>query len=177
MLPLVTPATLLRIPRPFDHPDCIYEVKYDGFRSLAYIEGHHCRLISRRGHIFKSWPYLATELAHAVRCRDAVLDGEIACLGPDGRSRFNHLLFRRDWPYFLAFDVLWLDGRDLRRLPLIERKAILKRIVPSKDDRVRYVDHIQGAGIELFGRDATSILKSPSGSAASINPAGTLRRG
>ena len=67
-------------------------------------------------------------LAHAVRCDCALLDGEIACLGADGRSRFNHLLFRRDWPYFLAFDVLWLDGRDLRRLPLIERKAILKQI-------------------------------------------------
>jgi ATP-dependent DNA ligase len=56
-----------------------------------------------------------------------VLDGEIVCLGPDGRSRFNHLLFRRDWPHFMAFDVLWLDGRDLRCLPLIERKSILKR--------------------------------------------------
>ena len=78
-----------------------------------------------------------------------MLDGEIACLGLDGRSRFNHLLFRRDWPYFLAFDVLWLDGGDLRRLPLIERKATLRGIVPN-NDRVRYVEHIDGRGIELF---------------------------
>src|SRR5262245_50682515 len=149
MLADVTPKALLRIPKPFDHPDFIYEVKYDGFRALAYIHGHHCQLISRRGHVFKSWPYLCTELAHSVRCVDAVLDGEIVCLGPDGRSRFNHLLFRRDWPYFMAFDVLWLDGRDLRRLPLIERKAILQRIIPN-NDRVRYVEHIEGHGVDFF---------------------------
>jgi len=110
VLPVVTPATLLRFPKPFDDQNFIYEVKYDGFRALAYIDGHHCRLISRRGHVFKSWPNLCTELAHSVGCMDAVLDGEIGCLGPDGRSRFNRLLFRRDWPHFMAFDVLWLDG-------------------------------------------------------------------
>ena len=149
MLPVVTPAAVLRIPQSFDHPDFLYEIKYDGFRALAYIDGHDCRLISRRGHVFKSWPYLRTELAHSVRCNSAVLDGEIACLGPDGRSRFNHLLFRRDWPYFLGFDVLWLDGRDLRSLPLIERKAILKRIIPN-NDRIRYVEHIEARGVEFF---------------------------
>jgi len=145
----VTPATLLRIPWPFDHADFLYEIKYDGFRALAYIEGHHCRLISRRGHVFKSWPYLCTELAHAVRCDNAVIDGEIACLGRDGRSRFNDLLFRREWPFFLSFDLLWLDGRDLRFLPLVERKPIL-RSLHTDNDRVRYVDHMEGRGIDLY---------------------------
>ena len=41
---------LLRIPEPFDHPDCIFEAKFDSFRVIAYIEGHHCRLVSRNGH-------------------------------------------------------------------------------------------------------------------------------
>jgi ATP-dependent DNA ligase len=53
---------------PFDHPDWVYEVKWDGFRALAYIDGHQCKLVSRRGREYRSWPYLATELAHAVRC-------------------------------------------------------------------------------------------------------------
>ena len=53
----------------------------------------------------------------AVRCRTAVLDGEIACLDPNGRSYFYNRMFRREWPYFTAFDVLWLDGKDLRNLP------------------------------------------------------------
>ena len=63
----VRPMRLLRIPEPFDHPDWIYEVKFDGFRALAYVNGHHCQLVSRNGHPFKSWPDLAEEIAHAVR--------------------------------------------------------------------------------------------------------------
>jgi bifunctional non-homologous end joining protein LigD len=68
---------LLRIPEPFDHPDWLYEVKFDGFRALAHVNGHHCQLVSRYGRVFKSWPYLAEETAHAVRAHSAVLDGEI----------------------------------------------------------------------------------------------------
>ena len=69
--------------RPFDHPDWLFELKHDGFRALAHIEGHHCKLISRRGHTFKHWPYLEVELAHVVRCESAILDGEVVCLDED----------------------------------------------------------------------------------------------
>jgi len=47
-----------------------------------------------------------------VRCKSAVLDGEICCLDPDGRTNFNRLMLRRAWPYFYAFDLLMLNGRD-----------------------------------------------------------------
>ena len=110
---------LLRIPEPFDHSDFLYEVKFDGFRALAHVRGHHCQLVSRNGHTFKSWPHLAEEVAHAVRTHSAVLDGEIVCLDADGCSRFYDLMFRRQWPYFLAFDVLSIDSEDLRALPLV----------------------------------------------------------
>ena len=60
-------------------------------------------------------PQLQVEIAHAIRAHGALLDGEIVCLAPDGRSMFNRLRFRRDWPYFVAFDVLVIDGEDLRR--------------------------------------------------------------
>ena len=143
-------AALLRIPRPFDRPDFLYEIKYDGFRALAYINGHHCQLISRRRHVYKSWPYLCAELAHAVRCDRAVLDGEIVCLGADGRSRFNDLLFRRESPYFAAFDLLWLNGEDLRSLPLTTRKRRLRAIMPKVQSRILYVDHVVGCGRALF---------------------------
>jgi ATP dependent DNA ligase-like protein len=76
----ITPMRLLRIPQPFDHPAFLYEPKMDGFRALAHIRGHHCTLVSRNGHVFKSWPQLAEEIAHAVRAHSAVLDGEICCL-------------------------------------------------------------------------------------------------
>src|SRR6187200_605646 len=94
----LTPMRLLRIPDPFDHPDFIFEPKLDGFRVLAHVRGHRCELVSRNGHTFTQWPQLAEEIAHAVRAFSCVLDGEICCLDPDGRTNFKHLLFRRDWP-------------------------------------------------------------------------------
>jgi bifunctional non-homologous end joining protein LigD len=135
---------------PFNDPDWLFEPKWDGFRALAYIDGHRCRLVSRRGNVFNSWPYLREEIAHAVRCSSAVLDGEIACLQPDGRSHFYNLMFRRQWPYFMAFDVLALDGRDLRGRPLLERKQVLARIMPRVDSHVRFVDAIDTRGVDFF---------------------------
>ena len=80
-------------------------------------------------HVFKSGPQLAEEIAHAIRAGPAILDGEICFLEPDGRTHFNKLLFR-EWPHLYAFDVLEINGRDLRALPLIERKTRLHRIMP-----------------------------------------------
>jgi bifunctional non-homologous end joining protein LigD len=141
---------LLRIPEPFDHPDWLYEVKFDGFRSLAQVNGHHCQLVSRNGHAFKSWPYLAEEIAHALRAHSAVLDGEIVCLDANGCSRFYDLMFRREWPYFLAFDVLSIDGEDLRALPLVQRKRRLSRIMPRIESRLVLLDAIPARGERLF---------------------------
>jgi ATP-dependent DNA ligase len=101
---------LLRIPEPFDHSEFVYEAKLDGFRALAYVTSHRCELVSRNGHRFKSWPQLAEEIAHAVKVRSAVLDGEICCLESDGRPNFHALLFRREWPYFYAFDLYSVNG-------------------------------------------------------------------
>jgi bifunctional non-homologous end joining protein LigD len=88
--------------------------------------------------------------AHAVRCESAILGGEVVCLDEGGQSDFKKLLFRRDWPFFFAFDLLALNGDDLRQLPLIERKARLKAIMPKIESRVRYVDHIVGGGKKFF---------------------------
>jgi bifunctional non-homologous end joining protein LigD len=146
---------LIRVPEPFDHPDWLFELKHDGFRALAIVDGHHCRLVSRRGHVFKQWPYLERELAHTVKARHAVLDGEVVCLRSDGSSDFNALLFRREWPYFYAFDLLELDGRDLRPDPLLQRKRALRRVVPRGAHwRLRFVDHVRGRGREFFAAAA-----------------------
>jgi bifunctional non-homologous end joining protein LigD len=146
----ITPMRLLRIPDPFDHPDFIFEPKIDGFRALAYVEGHRCRLVSRNGHEFKYWPRLAEEIAHAVHAKRAVLDGEVCCLNPDGRSNFNALLFRREWPYFYAFDILSLEGKDLTALPLLERKRRLRSVLPKIATRLLYLDHIEARGTDLY---------------------------
>jgi hypothetical protein len=133
---------LLRIPEPFDHPDFVFEPKLDGFRALAQIEGNRCSVISRNGNVFKSWRQLCEELAHAVRCDSAVIDGEICCLEPDGRTNFYDLLFRREEPYFYAFDLLMLNGEDLRALPLTERKRRLAAIMLKAECRVLFLDSI-----------------------------------
>jgi len=72
------------------------------------------------------------------------------CLDRDGRSNFYNLLFRRDWPYFFAFDLLSVDGEDLRARPLIERKRRLRRIMSRVESRLLYVDHVEGRGVDLF---------------------------
>jgi bifunctional non-homologous end joining protein LigD len=149
-MPPVTPMRLLRIPEPFDHPDFIFEPKLDGFRALAHIRGHRCELISRNGHTFKQWPQLAEEIAHAVRAHSAVLDGEICCLEPDGRTHFNKLLFRHDWPFFYAFDALSTEGDELTTLPLLERKRRLMTIMPAVECRLLYLDHVAERGHDLF---------------------------
>jgi bifunctional non-homologous end joining protein LigD len=141
---------LLRVPEPFDHRDFIFEPKIDGFRALAYVNGHRCELVSRNGHVFKSWPQLAEEIAHAVRARSAVLDGEICCLDRDGRSNFRNLLFRREWPHLYAFDLLMLEGEDLCSLPLLERKRRLAGIMPRVECRLLYLDHLHERGSDLF---------------------------
>lgn len=117
---------LVRIPEPFDHPDWQFELKHDGFRALAYVHGHTCTLVSRRGHVFTKFKLLAEEVAHSVRAMRCVVDGEIVCLDPDGRSNFHKLLFRREWPYFYEFDLLSIEGKDIRNRPLVERKDRLR---------------------------------------------------
>ena len=175
----LTAMRLLRIPEPFDHPDFIFEPKMDGFRALAVVEGHHCQLVSRNGHVFRSWPQLAEEIAHAVRTRHAVLDGEICCLDPDGRSNFKHLIFRREWPHFDAFDLLEVDGEDLRMQPLLERKRRLRVIMPKVASRLLYLDHIPERGRDLYRaacqRDLGGLL--PNGRAGRIRRTAVGHRG
>jgi hypothetical protein len=76
------------------------------------------------------------------------------------RPQFNQLFYRRGQQYFYAFDAPYLDGRDLRELPLIERKRILQRIVPRSDSRLLYVGHIATRGVDLFREVCRQDLKS-----------------
>jgi ATP-dependent DNA ligase len=117
-----------------------YELKIDGFRSLAYVENGQCDLVSRNGNTFRNFKNLAQRIGENLRVDNAVLDGEIACVDDLGRSVFNDLLFRRRECVFFAFDLLFLNGEDLRELPLIQRKARLKRLLRRKRSPALYVD-------------------------------------
>jgi bifunctional non-homologous end joining protein LigD len=151
MLSTWRPMPLVRAPEAFDHPDWVFELKHDGFRALAIVDRYRARFLSRRGHEFAQWPQLEEEVAHALRANRAVLDGEVVCLTEDGRSDFYSLLFRRTRPYFYAFDLLELDGRDLRARPLLTRKHALARIIPyDHARRLRLLGHVPGRGRDLF---------------------------
>ena len=133
---------------PFDDPDFLFELKHDGFRALAHIWDGNCELISRKRNAYKSFQDLRDNLAK-LKVQNAVIDGELVCLDAEGRSIFNELLFRRGCPVFYAFDLLYLNDRDLRQLPLIERKQKLRDVI----DRSKLPDVICGKYVEARGVD------------------------
>src|SRR5215469_5455100 len=151
MLPRnLRPMRLSRRSEPFDGDDYIFELKIDGFRALAYVENGQCDLVSRNGNTFRNFKDLAQWIGENLRVESAVLDGEIACVDDSGRSVFNDLLFRRRECVFFAFDLLFLNGEDMRALPLIERKARLKQLLRRKRSPVLCVDHIEADGRQFF---------------------------
>jgi bifunctional non-homologous end joining protein LigD len=149
-LPIFQPLVLDRARAPFSHPDWLFEIKWDGFRALARIDHGRCRLISRNGNEFQSFKPLSTGLGECLQAQSAILDGKIVCLGGNGKPQFADLLFRRGEPRFIAFDLLWCDGQDLRYSPLIERKQKLRAILPRENERIMYCDHVESEGEELF---------------------------
>lgn len=84
---------LARRREPFDHPDWLYEIKFDGFRALTYVENGKCRLVSHRRHEYKSFHELCASTANHLSGNEAVLDGEIVGLDQYGRSQFKELMF------------------------------------------------------------------------------------
>ena len=149
-LPDIRPMTLGVLPGPFSDPDWLFEVKYDGFRALAYVRLGTVDLVSRRRHVYKSFNTLCESIAAELRVQDAILDGEIVCVDQLGHPQFNKLMFRRGEPFFYAFDLVWLNGDDLRNLPLVDRKNGLQKIIPARSPRLLYVDHVNGRGDSLF---------------------------
>ena len=137
---------LIQVSAPFDDPDFLYEVKFDGFRALAYVEDGLCELVSRKRHVYRRFGELSQSIVAGLKVQNCILDGEIVCLDDQGRSEFYTLMFHRGEPYFYAFDLLWLDGADLRDLPLLERKARLREVVPQPPSRFLYLDHVEGQG-------------------------------
>jgi bifunctional non-homologous end joining protein LigD len=107
-------------------------------------------LVSCKMNRYKSFDSLKTALAK-LKAKNAILDGELVCLDDEGKSRFNQLLRRRAEPAFYAFDLLWLNGKDLRQLPLIERKKRLRQLIGKSDcERIIYVQHIEMRGCVLY---------------------------
>ena len=133
----------LRLVRePFDHPDYIFELKHDGFRAIAYLQHGESKLVSRNQRNL-GFEVLKRSLAK-LPVENAIIDGEVICVDAQGVSQFSQLLSRKGKPVFCAFDLLWLDGKDLRQMPLVERKKRLARLVrAAKCPRLLYAQHIE----------------------------------
>ncbi|REJ74671.1 MAG: DNA ligase D [Acidobacteria bacterium] len=148
---------------PRDDPEWVFEIKYDGYRMLAARRESGAFLRYRNGaettHLF---PEIAQVLA-ALPVSSCLIDGEVVVLGPDGRPSFGKLQQRAQLARnpdvkraaiaspatFFAFDLLELEGRDLRALPLVERKRILAAIVPQTGP-VRLCEHIAERGADFY---------------------------
>ena len=150
---LATPST-----RPPKSGDWLYEVKLDGYRILAFIGKDGCRLLSRNG---KDWsarfPSLRRALQH-TGFKEAVLDGEVVYLRPDGTSDFqalqNALRKRNDAEslVYFAFDLPFFGGYDLTRTPLIERKSFLQQLLAANGiaPGVHFSEHVRGMGNDFL---------------------------
>jgi bifunctional non-homologous end joining protein LigD len=138
---------------PFDKPDWLYEIKWDGYRAIGAWDGHSCELYSRNGLDFsrKYWPVY--EALRELK-KPAVLDGEIVVLDSNGLSRFELLQnYGNDHKGKLAycvFDLIWLDGYDLRDIPLKDRKQLLKELLTKAPNNFIYSEHIKAKGKQFF---------------------------
>jgi bifunctional non-homologous end joining protein LigD len=161
MPPVLQPMLATPGGKPFDDPKWIFEVKWDGVRTFAYLGGDKTRLVSRRGReVNDQYPELLE--MHALLAGDnALIDGEIVVLERDGRPSFERLqqrftvskpsqaVLKAHPVLFIAFDILWLDGESLLERPLEERLAELRRVmVPGP--RVQNSVTIEKAGKNLF---------------------------
>jgi bifunctional non-homologous end joining protein LigD len=157
-LPRVQPIIPTWRKEPFDHPDWLFDVKYDGFRAVCYVEHGRCRFVSRRGNVFTRFDALseqvASALCHQVVCElgvhDAILDGEIIAVDQTGRPQFYDLLRCKASPTYVVFDLVWLNGADLRSFPLRERRQRLQTILPAGSPTISEAVSAEGRGRELF---------------------------
>ena len=144
--------------------DWLYEIKWDGVRALAFIDGDSVRITGRKGtSINAQYPEVTAALEQAVNAHSAIIDGEIAALDDKGRPSFEKMqprmantdpgavaiLLKSVPVMFFPFDLLYLEGYDLRDTPLSERKRMLALIL-QPHNAIRYSQHFDTGGRQLF---------------------------
>jgi bifunctional non-homologous end joining protein LigD len=150
----ITPMLAESVDEPFDDPAWLYEIKWDGYRAIGFIEEGTLRLVSRnQNDLTPEFPELH-DVPQFIRAKTAVLDGEIAVLDEQGRSSFDLIQQRTGirkggrrvagrsdlFVIYYAFDLLWIDGYDLRRVALEQRKEALAKII-KPGGLVRFSEH------------------------------------
>jgi bifunctional non-homologous end joining protein LigD len=135
----------------------VHELKYDGYRMLCSLRDERAKLFTRNGNEWTSKLQRIADAAGMLAAKQAWLDGEVVALLPDGRVDFQSLQNAFDSRsetnlIYCVFDLLYLDGYDLRAAPLLERKRLLAELAKDSSDssRIRYSDHIAGRGATVF---------------------------
>jgi len=149
----IEPMMALRVP---DLPvgNWIYELKFDGYRALAFKTGKEVRLVSRnRTNFNNDYPQLVDSL-RSLRANEVIIDGEITALDEKGKSSFQLLqsygISKRIPLVYHAFDLLSLDGTDLCSRPLIERRKLLAKLLRRVPDNIRVSEDLRGNREELL---------------------------
>jgi bifunctional non-homologous end joining protein LigD len=150
MLPVIAPAPLTAMKLPIDHPNWLYELKHDGFRGMLYIDRDRGWFRSRKGNEMRRFDALSQQIRALLKGQRVILDGEIVVLDSEGRSIFADLMMGRGEPSYCSFDLAWLNGRDLRQKPLLERKRLLRGLVPEDHPRLLYMSHLDSGGTRFF---------------------------
>jgi bifunctional non-homologous end joining protein LigD len=132
-------------------PDWVHEIKHDGYRLIARRNGDRVRLYTRRGYNWADRYPRILEALRSLRVRSIVIDGEAVWCGKDGKSDFDKLHSGGyDASVLLyAFDLIELDGEDLRPAPLEQRRGKLEKLL-ARSDWIRFSEHITGDGAIIF---------------------------
>ena len=144
------------LPSPADRPpsgsNWIHEIKHDGYRLMARRDSVGIRLITRRGNDWSDRFPLVVEAVNHLKVRSCLIDGEVVCCDEDGLAVFDCCAAGNEAGVFLyAFDLLELDGTDLRREPIEVRKATLASILRKAGQGVRLNEHLEhDCGLTVF---------------------------
>lgn len=159
--------------------DWLYELKYDGYRIVAFVEGNSVRLITRNGNDYMERFYnIASSLIDLAAGRAMVLDGEMAITDESGKTDFqalqNYMKNRKTLTLtYIVFDLLALDGADLRGRRLIDRKEMLETLMENAPDNLYYSRHIKGNGKESFAAACEADMEGIIGKKANSYYSGT----
>lgn len=148
--------------RPPEGEDWLHEIKFDGYRILAFLKAGNARLLSRNGVDYTKEFKSVAQAIEALPIGEAILDGEVVVLNEKGISDFaalqNFVEGRPAKLSYFAFDLPFVEGHDLGAKPLLERKALLKEILKGQEG-VTFSDHILGHGPEVFRQAAEQGLE------------------
>jgi bifunctional non-homologous end joining protein LigD len=146
------PMLTTLVDAPFSKDGWLFEIKWDGYRAIGAKKGSDIQLYSRNNLDFREKYPPALEALHSLK-HDVMLDGEIVVVDEHGNAHFEWLQGWHKEPQghlrYYVFDILWCDGRDLRTMPLVERKQLLRYLLP-KSGVLHYSDHVEANGLGLF---------------------------